>query len=288
MPLAGSGHRGRLMKPGTRQCLRSQTKRHRHRRPKVRPSRARWHPRGFRYFESEERTTLQESGTSMGLPLFLVDAFADRPFAGNPAAVCLLEALARRAMAAKRRGRNATVGDGVPGAREGRIRTPLVHAQSRSRPLRARDARLGPRVVATGPGTAGRGDRVFHAQRHPPGRSQPGRNRTRLSAQGRATREPPPTCSRRIGVTAKYVGRNQFDYLIEVESEAVLRQMTPDFKRLATVPVRGTIVTSRSSNAQIRFRVPIFRPSSRHRRRPGHRLGALLFGGLLAQAARQK
>lgn len=25
------------------------------------------------------------------IPLFLVDAFADRPFAGNPAAVCLLE-----------------------------------------------------------------------------------------------------------------------------------------------------------------------------------------------------
>src|SRR5947207_188742 len=26
----------------------------------------------------------------MGLPLFQVDAFTDRPFAGNPAAVCLL------------------------------------------------------------------------------------------------------------------------------------------------------------------------------------------------------
>ena len=28
----------------------------------------------------------------MTLPLFLVDAFTDRPFAGNPAAVCLLPA----------------------------------------------------------------------------------------------------------------------------------------------------------------------------------------------------
>src|SRR6266536_1518292 len=29
----------------------------------------------------------------MGLPLFHVDAFTDRPFAGNPAAVCLLPGL---------------------------------------------------------------------------------------------------------------------------------------------------------------------------------------------------
>ncbi len=27
----------------------------------------------------------------MGVPLFLVDAFADKPFTGNPAAVCLLD-----------------------------------------------------------------------------------------------------------------------------------------------------------------------------------------------------
>ena len=26
----------------------------------------------------------------MAVPLFLVDAFTDRPFAGNPAAICLL------------------------------------------------------------------------------------------------------------------------------------------------------------------------------------------------------
>src|SRR5438270_10524939 len=30
-------------------------------------------------------------GTRMGLPIYTVDAFTDRPFAGNPAAVCLLD-----------------------------------------------------------------------------------------------------------------------------------------------------------------------------------------------------
>src|SRR5437868_11050497 len=30
-------------------------------------------------------------GMRMGLPIYTVDAFTDRPFAGNPAAVCLLD-----------------------------------------------------------------------------------------------------------------------------------------------------------------------------------------------------
>jgi predicted PhzF superfamily epimerase YddE/YHI9 len=46
-----------------------------------------------------------------------------------------------------------------------------------------------------------------------------------------------------LGVQPKYVGRNQFDYLVEVESESVLREMKPNFLRLAKMPVRGVIVT---------------------------------------------
>jgi predicted PhzF superfamily epimerase YddE/YHI9 len=46
-----------------------------------------------------------------------------------------------------------------------------------------------------------------------------------------------------LGAQPKYVGRNQFDYLVEVENEVVLRSMKPDFVRLAKMPVRGVIVT---------------------------------------------
>jgi len=46
-----------------------------------------------------------------------------------------------------------------------------------------------------------------------------------------------------LGAQPKYVGRNQFDYLVEVENEAVLRDLKPDFARLAKMPVRGVIVT---------------------------------------------
>ena len=65
-----------------------------------------------------------------------------------------------------------------------------------------------------------------------------------------------------LGVTAQYVGKSRFDYLVEVESEAVLRQMAPDFKRLATVPVRGTIVTSRSSDPRFDFVSRFFAPAA--------------------------
>jgi PhzF family phenazine biosynthesis protein len=42
-----------------------------------------------------------------------------------------------------------------------------------------------------------------------------------------------------------YVGRNKFDYMIEVASEEEVRAIQPDHARLRTIPVRGTIVTSR-------------------------------------------
>ncbi len=59
-----------------------------------------------------------------------------------------------------------------------------------------------------------------------------------------------------------YVGRNKFDYLVEVSSEEVLRSLVPDHARLRTIPVRGVIVTSRSSNADFDFVSRFFAPGS--------------------------
>ena len=46
-----------------------------------------------------------------------------------------------------------------------------------------------------------------------------------------------------LGVAMHYVGKNRFDYLIEVENEATLRGLEPDFAVLESVPARGFIVT---------------------------------------------
>ena len=49
-----------------------------------------------------------------------------------------------------------------------------------------------------------------------------------------------------LGVkSARYVGKNAFDYLVELESEAEVRALRPDHSRLAKLPVRGVMVTAR-------------------------------------------
>jgi PhzF family phenazine biosynthesis protein len=51
-----------------------------------------------------------------------------------------------------------------------------------------------------------------------------------------------------LGVSsAAYVGRNQFDYIVELPSEAEVRALKPDHGVLRQLPVRGVIVTSRGT-----------------------------------------
>lgn len=59
--------------------------------------------------------------------------------------------------------------------------------------------------------------------------------------------EPPAGLADALGASATFVGRNRFDLLVEVESEAVLRGLAPDTGRLAAIPVRGVIVTARAT-----------------------------------------
>ena len=53
-------------------------------------------------------------------------------------------------------------------------------------------------------------------------------------------------CRRWESTAAKFVGKNAFDYLVEVDSEETLRALSPDHSRLRKLPVRGVIVTARS------------------------------------------
>jgi PhzF family phenazine biosynthesis protein len=51
-----------------------------------------------------------------------------------------------------------------------------------------------------------------------------------------------------LGVSdAVYVGRNQFDYIVELRSEDEVRRLRPDHAVLRQLPARGIIVTSRGS-----------------------------------------
>ena len=64
-----------------------------------------------------------------------------------------------------------------------------------------------------------------------------------------------------LGAPAKYIGRNQFDYLVEV-AESDLLKLSPDHTQLRKIPVRGVIVTSSSSDPRYDFLSRFFAPGS--------------------------
>ncbi|HEX4203664.1 MAG TPA: PhzF family phenazine biosynthesis protein [Ktedonobacteraceae bacterium] len=63
-----------------------------------------------------------------------------------------------------------------------------------------------------------------------------------------------------LGCRATYVGKNEFDYVVEVESEEVVRNLQPDFGLLTRVPARGVIVTSRAEKREYDFVSRFFGP----------------------------
>jgi len=65
-----------------------------------------------------------------------------------------------------------------------------------------------------------------------------------------------------LGVTPRYVGKNRFDYIIELATEEEVRDLKPDFSCLSTVSMRGVIVTSAAHNADYDFVSRFFAPSA--------------------------
>jgi PhzF family phenazine biosynthesis protein len=57
------------------------------------------------------------------------------------------------------------------------------------------------------------------------------------------------------------VARNQFDYLLEMESEEIVRALTPNFSALRGIEARGIVVTARASTAGFDFVSRFFAPA---------------------------
>jgi phenazine biosynthesis protein PhzF family len=66
-----------------------------------------------------------------------------------------------------------------------------------------------------------------------------------------------------LGTTyATYVGRNQFDYIVELPSEKDVHNLRPNHGVLRQLPVRGVIVTSRADESEYDFVSRFFAPGS--------------------------
>ena len=198
----------------------------------------------------------------MGLRISQVDAFTDTPFEGNPAAVCLLPS-------ARDDGWMQSV------AREMNLSETafLVH-QADGFGLRWFTPAV--EVALCGHATLASAHLLWEEGHLPPARQARFHTKSGLLTGDRAgewieldfpaKREEaapaPPGLAEALGVTPTYVGRNQFDYLVEVDAEATVRRLTPNHAALAALPVRGVIVTSRADSADYDFVSRFFAPGS--------------------------
>ncbi len=65
-----------------------------------------------------------------------------------------------------------------------------------------------------------------------------------------------------FGANARYVGKNRFDFLLEFESAETVRKMAPNFSLLSELSGRGFIVTSRYDTDQYDFISRFFAPAA--------------------------
>ena len=180
-----------------------------------------------------------------GSPLFIVDAFAERPFAGNPAGVVLLDAPRDdswcQAVAAElRHSETAFLEPAGPGAWNLRWFTPTVevdlcgHATLASAHVLWESGRLAKGAAArflTRSGELG-------AARLPDGRIE-------LDLPGDPVRpiEPPAGLAEALDCDPVFVGSGAANVLVELASAAEVRRLAPDQAWLASLP-DGLIATA--------------------------------------------
>ena len=196
------------------------------------------------------------------VPYFVVDAFTDRPFAGNPAAVCLLPAWRDdawlHAVAAEMNLSETAYLVRRDRVFELRWFTPAVEVDL------CGHATLASACVLWREGWAGGDAEIRFSTRSGilTAAQRAGRIELDFPLTPEQPTEAPAHLIESLGAPAKYVGRNQFDYLVELDSAATVRRLSPDFTRLAAVGGRGVIVTARSDDPQFDFVSRFFAPAS--------------------------
>src|SRR4051794_22247438 len=199
----------------------------------------------------------------MALRILQVDAFTDRPFRGNPAAVCVLPAARDEAwMQDVAREMNlsetAFLVRRTDGSYDLRWFTPAAEVALCGHATLASAHALWETGALTN-----REEARFHTLSGLLTASLLDGGLIELDFPAKQAEETPapPGLLEALGVRAVYVGKNVFDYLIEVESEAVVRGMKPDFSRLSSLTVRGVMVTARGAAGDFDFVSRFFAPA---------------------------
>jgi PhzF family phenazine biosynthesis protein len=196
----------------------------------------------------------------MTLPIFQVDAFTDRAFAGNPAAVCILPN-PRDEQWMQNVAREMNLSETAFLHREAdhfnlhwfapAVEVDLCgHATLASAHVLWETSRLKSHEQA-----------CFHTRS---GLLTAGRKGEWIELDFPAQPEEPatahPDLARSLGVHPKYVGKNQLYVLVEVESDDIVRNMKPDIALLRSIPIKGIIVTAQATTRPYDFVSRFFAP----------------------------
>ena len=198
----------------------------------------------------------------MALRITQVDSFTNRPFAGNPAGVCILTKAADEAwmLDVAREMNLAETAFLVkqPDGYDLRWFTPTVevdlcgHATLASAHVLWEDGHLMPTAQArfhtkSGLLTADRRDGLIELD---------------FPVTPVSPAAAPPGLAEALGATPQFIGRSKFDYLVELEDEATVRKLDPDLGAVSRVQARGVIVTSRADKSKYDFVSRFFAPQS--------------------------
>ena len=191
-----------------------------------------------------------------------VDAFTDTPFAGNPAAVCLLpEPAGERWMRDVASEMNLS-------------ETAFLSPQADGYDLRWFTPSV--EIDLCGHGTLASAHVLWETGEARPDETLRFHTRSGLLSASRdgdwieldfpatpvSLRAAPLLLAPALGTRLVYVGRSVFDYLVEVPSESDVRGMSPDMGALASLNVRGFIVTARADDPDVDFVSRFFAPST--------------------------
>lgn len=198
----------------------------------------------------------------MAQTIYQVDAFTNRPFAGNPAAVCILTTPAQEAWM-QDVAREMNLSD-----------TAFLTPRGDGFDLRWFTPRM--EVELCGHATLASAHVLWETGVLPPDRQARFRTQSGLLTADRqgdwieldfpVKLEEPVTpwgeLVSGLGITPRYIGKSHFDYLVEADSEQTVRDLAPDFTLLKQSKARGVVVTARSQGGEFDFVSRFFAPGA--------------------------
>lgn len=196
----------------------------------------------------------------MTTPLYLVDAFTDHPFAGNPAAVCLLDgprdAVWMQALAGELNlPETAFLRPRADGDWDLRWFTPTVEVDL------CGHATLASAHVLWRERHAAAGELRFHTRSGLLTAERDARGiRLQLPADPPQRCDAPPTLAAALGGAPAWTGRCRIGYLAVLADAGQVRELAPDLDALAALDANGVIVTAPGDPPEYDFVSRFFAP----------------------------